>query len=378
MINLLIVDDEVLVRTSVQSFMDWESEGFTFIGAVSNGEEGLQFLNDHPETDIILLDIHMPLMDGISMMRELKKRNLTLPVLILSANNQFEYVREAFQLGAVDYILKSEMDDEILLKQLKEAGSKISKTSGEDQSINAGEKKLIINSLLEDLLEGKNPEMNRKLVEDLGFRFFFPSKMGIFSLEETEADEQAVKIIQLRGEELLKQRGGGSFHILSENRALFFVKPEEAFSFSSDFSEILKDAMNLTPDINLSCICEDFGELPGQFRYMKKLDSGQSRIIRKAKSYIRKHYSSPGLSLEEVSLYVEVSRTHLSAQFKKESGQTFRDYLTHVRIEAAKKLLDETNLKVYEICENVGYPNVEHFSRIFKKLTGTTPNRYHR
>lgn len=378
MINLLIVEDEALVRTSVQSFMDWESEGFSFIGAAADGQEGLDFLKEHPDTDIILLDIQMPVMDGISMMKELKRRELNIPVIILSANSQFDFVREAFQLGAVDYILKSEMDEEILLKQLKQAGGKIYKSSQIEQKINAAERRLIINALLEDLLMGKNCELNIKLIEDLGYSFTYPCKMGQFSLEETESNQQTRKIITLRAEELLKRRGGGSFHFLYDNKALFFIAPDEALPFSLDFSSIIKDAMNLKPDISLSGICDDETELPEQYSYMQKLDSGQSRIIRKAKAYIRKNYASPGFSLDEVSCHVEVSRTHLSAQFKKESGQTFRDYLTQTRIDAAKKLLEETNLKVYEICETVGYPNVEHFSRIFKKLTGTSPNRYHK
>jgi two-component system, response regulator YesN len=377
MINILIVEDEALVRSSVQSFLDWESEGFTFTGAASDGQEGLDFLKEHPDTDIILLDIQMPVMDGISMMKELNKKGWTIPVIILSANSQFDYVREAFQLGAVDYILKSEMDEELLLKQLKQAGQQISKTSQKEQNINPTKRKLIINSLLEDLLIGKNCELNIKLIEDLGYNFCYPCKMGQFSLKETEGDEQTRKIIALRAEELLKRRGGGNFHFLYDNRALFFISPDEALPFSRDFSEILKDAMNLIPDISLSGVCDDEMELPEQYSYMQKLDSGQSRIIRKAKTYIRINYASPNLSLDELSNHVEVSRTHLSAQFKKESGQTFRDYLTQTRIEAAKKLLEETNLKVYEICEAVGYPNVEHFSRIFKKLTGTSPNRYH-
>ncbi|MDA3957587.1 helix-turn-helix domain-containing protein [Oceanispirochaeta sp.] len=377
MINLLIVEDEPLVRASIQSFLDWENHGFSFIGAASDGEEGLLFLKDHPETDIVLLDIHMPVMDGISMLKRMRESDLMQVVLILSADNQFQFVRTAFQLGALDYILKSEMDEISLLKQLKGAAEQIAAAGRKSENLHPKEKRLIIDALLEDILHNRNKELNCHLIEDLDYTIHFPCRIGQFTLELDGKNERIKQIIRLRGQEFLKDRGASEIHFLSSGKALFFISPDQAQSFSEDFSEILKDAMNLSPDIRYSCICENREELPGQFTYLQSLDVGQSRMIRRAQSYIRKNYASPQLSLEEVSHYVEVSRTHLSAQFKKESGMTFRDYLTKTRIDSAKKLLEETNLRVYEICEIVGYPNVEHFSRIFKKVTGISPNRYH-
>jgi len=378
MINLLIVEDEPFVRAALQSFLDWESHGFTFIGAAGDGQEGLRFIQEHPETDIILLDIHMPVMDGLTMLEKLVETGYRQKVLVLSANDQFQYVRKAFKMGAVDYILKSEMDEESLLNQLNRAVTLFKERKQEEvKSITPRERQQIIDALLNDILHNRNSELNRHLLDDLGYSFQFPCRLGQFSLDNESSDEREKQIIRLRGQEILKSRGEGEIHFLSGGKALFFIHPDHARSFADDFREILKDAMNLSPEIVYSCLCEDFNDLPGQYAYMQTLETGYSRIVRRAQSYMRKHYASPHLSLEEVSRYSEVSRTHLSAQFRKESGMTFSEYLTRTRIDAAKKLLKETNLRVYEICEMVGYPNVEHFSRIFKKTTGVSPNRYH-
>jgi two-component system response regulator YesN len=101
-----------------------------------------------------------------------------------------------------------------------------------------------------------------------------------------------------------------------------------------------------------------------------------SRSISLAKDFIMRNYFDKALSLSMVSSYVGISENHLSSIFTKQTGQTFTEYVTEQRLEKAKMLLKETNLKIYEIAEDVGFANTEYFSKTFKKVTGKSPNQF--
>lgn len=106
-------------------------------------------------------------------------------------------------------------------------------------------------------------------------------------------------------------------------------------------------------------------------RYARK----NSRPVRSAKRYIEEHYMEP-LTLEHIAEHVHLNASYFSIIFKKQTGQNFSDYLTGCRIEAAKKLLRETNLPVSAVCEAVGYLDRKYFSRTFMKLVGIKPSAY--
>ena len=100
-----------------------------------------------------------------------------------------------------------------------------------------------------------------------------------------------------------------------------------------------------------------------------------SFIVNQAMAYIEKHYSEK-LTLQEVAETCYVSQWHLSKLLNKYAGQSFYDILNKVRISAAKDLLKDPSLRVGDIGMMVGYMDNAHFSRIFKKLTGSSANEY--
>ena len=98
-------------------------------------------------------------------------------------------------------------------------------------------------------------------------------------------------------------------------------------------------------------------------------------IIDRAKEYIMTHYQKD-ISLDDVSREVDISPYYFSKLFKEATGDNFIEYLTNLRIDKAKDLLDNTELSMKEICVQVGYANPNYFSRIFKKNVGVTPTEY--
>lgn len=117
--KILIVDDEYIVRIGIKSILDWEQFGYEIIGEADNGKtalEKIQKLNP----DIVLTDIKMPIMDGLELIKETTSFNNNIKFVVLSGYNDFETVKSAMKLGAVDYIFKLDINPDDLLKILDE------------------------------------------------------------------------------------------------------------------------------------------------------------------------------------------------------------------------------------------------------------------
>ncbi len=100
-------------------------------------------------------------------------------------------------------------------------------------------------------------------------------------------------------------------------------------------------------------------------------------IVRQLKNYIQENYGQQ-ISLETASEHVCLSAVYISRIFKQETGEGFTDYLTGVRLEKAKELLVNPDIRVYDVGQRTGYPNPRYFYRVFKRLTGLTPGQYRR
>jgi two-component system, response regulator YesN len=98
-------------------------------------------------------------------------------------------------------------------------------------------------------------------------------------------------------------------------------------------------------------------------------------LVEHAKKYIEENYRKQ-LSYKEVAKEIYISPSYFLNLFKQETGKTFVDYLTHLRINKAKKLLLSTELNITEIAFETGFNNSNYFSSIFKKITGSTAKEY--
>lgn len=106
------------------------------------------------------------------------------------------------------------------------------------------------------------------------------------------------------------------------------------------------------------------------------LSESQNRHITQFKKYISMNYANSSLKIDDVAQNLGISVGHIGKLIYKETGCHFSDYLNLYRIECAKDMLINTTKKVYEIAYDTGYSNVEHFTRVFKKLVGITPLSY--
>ncbi|RXZ81662.1 response regulator [Paenibacillaceae bacterium] len=118
MIKVLIIEDEFLVRVGLKTFISWEDEGFELINEASNGVEALRIL-EQSSCDLLLTDINMPEMDGLTLLQHVKERYPHMKSIILSNHDDFHYVRTALQIGALDYVLKLTMEPQELLAKLR-------------------------------------------------------------------------------------------------------------------------------------------------------------------------------------------------------------------------------------------------------------------
>jgi two-component system response regulator YesN len=99
-------------------------------------------------------------------------------------------------------------------------------------------------------------------------------------------------------------------------------------------------------------------------------------LLEKAKYYIKNNFGDSDLSIQKLAGHLHISPSYMSMIFKKDAGLTFLKYLVNIRLETAKELLGNTDLKTSEIAEKIGYPEINYFSYFFKKNFGMSPREY--
>lgn len=123
MLKVMIVDDEVFVRIGIRSSIDWEKNGFEVVAEAADGQQALELCRRH-RPDILMTDIKMPGMDGIELIRSLKREQLDCKVIVLSCLEEFHYLREAMRLGIEDYLLKVGLMPDHILRVLNTVKTK--------------------------------------------------------------------------------------------------------------------------------------------------------------------------------------------------------------------------------------------------------------
>jgi two-component system response regulator YesN len=161
----------------------------------------------------------------------------------------------------------------------------------------------------------------------------------------------------------------------------FMVRLKERISPSAPtVAAALPGDAELHRELQDSCCLDEFhsrlsGTLQRALESTGEGSGSRSAVISSAVRYIQGNYSRD-LSLDAVATEVGVSAGYLSRLFKQVTGETFKGYLTRIRMQEAKRLLSQTGIRVYEIAEEVGYNDQHYFSEVFRKETGLSPLEY--
>lgn len=275
MYKVAIVDDEPVIVRGLTKMIPWESYNCRVVGTAGDGQEGMKLIREQ-KPDILISDICMPGIDGLTMIAGMKSEFGHMQITILTGFRDFDYAQQAIRLGVTRFLLKpSKMDEleeavRVMIENLEKQGI-TGKEDGTDESVGENTSKA---------------EENR---------------------EGEEGKEKAEPSEGKEGEET---------------------------------------------DSPASCF-----------------------IVKNALAYIEENYREK-LKLSDVADQIYVSQWHLSKLLNKHTGQNFSEILNTIRIEKAKELLKDPSLRIGDIAEEVGFLDVAHFSRVFKKQAGISANEY--
>jgi two-component system response regulator YesN len=389
LLTVLVVDDEPFVRVAMASLRDWAGLGYDFRYEAANGQQALAVLTDHPEVDIVLLDLSMPVMDGIQFLKSLPAALEARPgpgmspaVVVLSAHEDFPLVRKAFHLGVKDYLLKTEVDDRTLGTILDKVAAEL--TESRKQLGPKTESAQDDARVLLDLLTGPTPDRKSEAAQSI--KLPFPATLWRIEIQDFEGletrltPEELTRFLDLflrSIRQLLGRRGGGvAVEIDRDHAAAVTGNYVDISLLGKELKESLERYLSVRIEVLHRSALTGPGDIRAAWEELGQVRQGSSRIVLVTKRYLRENFTRPVIPLDELATHVGVSRNHLSWEFARETGETITDHLARLRVEEACRLLATTTLKVYEIAERVGYTNVEHFGRVFKKVTGTSPNRW--
>ncbi len=358
MYSVLLVDDVKLSLNELRSMNVWgEISDFYIAGEASNGRDALKMLYEKP-VDIVITDIRMPVIDGIELTKKVLEDKLTKCVVLMSQFSDFDYARQGFTNGAIEYLLKPINEDDFL-KMLHQASSYIKQKSLEQTSIE------YLKSILEENAQEHFPANElRNLVACIADGGGQSAAIATKMLEATWA--------------------GVNYNNL-----------KTAYIFNTVVNKLLDAVIHEFPWVQkLSCItelgavdlseCHELSDIKAKFLEIVEstssvirkfeLDVDDNVMIKNACKIILDNIDSE-ISLDKIAKKLFISRSYLSMLFREKTGLNVIDYITYVKIERAKILLADRSLKNYEIATKLGYCD-EYFTKLFKKVIGMTPTAY--
>lgn len=433
MYRLLIADDEALEREGLEWIVQRMLPDTFEVVQAENGRRAIE-LAEERRPHIVLMDVQMPGIQGLEAIKEIRKLLPDARFVLVTAYDSFHYAQEALTLGVKEYIVKPASRDQVasLLRRLADELDREKAKRAEQLTLKSKvstlqplvENELALILMMDQTLDS-SPE---QLAEWLEFPLADCRCLVVaFPGSESAADRRSLY-------ETIR-RHAKSFgpclvsSIVEHHLAVFLRKPpqaaddwkEEPVRFARKLSEAVQPLLGKEISVGIGslrsgaeglrqsyfeavfsstcsepvCVFDDLKQggpppMPGRAsdreggqsyvmsvlqRIRDMREEQTSTVIDRAKQYIRQRFAED-LSLEEAAESVHLNPFYFSKVFKQHVGETFTDYLTGLRIDRAKQLIEEEGLSLKEVSYQVGYKDPNYFSRVFKKVTGVAPSEY--
>lgn len=395
--KVLIADDEPKIRKGLRNSLDWAEIDAEIIGEAEDGEIALEMVRSL-RPDILLLDICMPFINGIQLVESLKKENNDCTIIVITGHDEFSYAQEALRLRVFDYVLKPVSKEQlrtVILNAINEISftRKSSKYYKWAQSQMSQNFKLLKERFMNDWIENNITPLEIKEQLD-HFKLEFGERLGMILIKPIEkhnvvvADEWDTNLllfaIQNVIEELLEQFNSNSNVVFKDKKdnlvAITHInQASQWLQLKNTFEDCIEKYLDRSIRVYQKVIQEGKENIPQTYKSIieeMNQESNYTPMVLKAKQYIENNYYKEDISLEEVAGDIKVSSSYLSRVLKQETGKSFIDYLTQVRVKMAMQLMNDPTMKIYEIAERIGYSSQHYFSTAFKKVLGVSPVEY--
>ncbi|WP_276356882.1 response regulator [Cohnella caldifontis] len=381
--NILVVDDESHIRKGIERTIrkHYPEHG---VWLAENPEQALETLKD-AAIDLVLTDVLMPGMTGLELMKISRTRHAHVKWVVISAYSEFEYAKEAVRLGARDYLLKP-IGKDTLIGMIGSLGEEIAQDN--ERTKEAFLLKRNLRFLREAVFARWAAGLDLGGTDLAAFTGRHPYFHLIMVRMESDSDLKLEHfIVENVLSELIENEGHGFVASFDAKSLLGLMTPrgeDGPGKLVEQLRSHLKRYLKIPFQILHSERLTDFAEVPAIVQHMRKSSASQvyefyagggEKAIEVALQYISAHYAEE-LTLEKAASVVYLNPVYFSQLFKQKTGVGFKDYLTQQRLDRAMELLRDSELKVGDISERVGYPDVRHFSQIFRKKTGFTPSEY--
>ncbi|TVR68062.1 MAG: response regulator [Spirochaetaceae bacterium] len=357
--RVVIIDDEAWTRDTIKRIGRWRELGFRIVGEASDGISGLACIRQLAP-HLVITDMRMPGLDGVQLLQELQKEAVPPELVVISGFSDYTYTRQALASHAVDYLLKPIDPDEFngVLRRCMETLKAASNTSPAEWA--------------PPVLTGVDGTWIREYRETReGFR------QSLDALSEQGIRESASRFKELHS----RSSSANSLSVLVKmNHDLFNALEEQAITWLGESDPRFPPSLisfAVGEQKGIDEMLEHYVTIAADIINLRHAETGRQRRLdlRPLLGFLDQNYRET-ISLDDLSRDFAVSKEYLCSLFKKEIGCTITEYLTRLRMDKARDLITHYQLPLKKIPEMVGYMDVPHFYRSFKRHFGMTPGAF--